>query len=250
MRHLRSTLFWLFLFVFLLTLCVTAPSTLVATLLEQLSGGRLTLAQTQGTLWKGSGVLLLQHDSKFLPLGRYAWKLYPSADLRHINVDVDSGGAQETQIHISPWKNTIDVQHAYANLPAQLLAVFAPPLSPYRLSGELLLTTESFNISPQSVVGNLNLDWKQATSGLTDIAPLGDYRIVMQGKGSALDIKLSTQQGKLKLDGSGQMQPGSALTFNGTAQAAPEQKEALSELLHHIGPELSPGVFSFALVSQ
>jgi len=249
-RRLRSTILWLFLFVFLLTLCITAPSTLVATLLEQLSGGRLTLAQTQGTLWKGSGVLLLQHDSKFLPLGRYGWKLYPSIDLSHINVDVSTGGIQETQIRISPWKNTIDVQHAYANLPAQLLSVFAPQLSPYRLSGELLLTTDRFTIAQQNITGAVTLDWKQATSGLTDIAPLGDYRIALQGSGAVLSVKLTTQTGKLKLDGSGQMQPGSALTFNGTAQAASEQKEALSELLHHIGPELSPGVFSFALVTH
>ena len=234
-----------------MSLCVLAPSTLVMSMLEQLSAGRLTLAQAQGTLWQGSGVLLLQHDTQFLPLGRYSWRLYPSLDLSHLNVTVHSSSdSDETKIRISPWKNEIDVQHAHAYLPAQLLSVFAPPLSPYRLSGALELTTDRFSITRQNIAGALQLDWKQATSGLTDIAPLGDYRITLQGNGALLNVALSTQSGKLKLDGSGQIQPGSALSFNGTAQAAPEQKEALSELLHHIGPELTPGVFSFALVSH
>ena len=228
-----------------------APSTLLASLLEQLSGGRLTLAQTQGNVWQGSGVLLLQHDTQFLPLGHYTWHLYPAADLSRIHVNVDSGsGAEEMKIQISPWKNQIDVQHAHANLPAQLLSVFVPQLSPYRLSGELELVADRFTIAQQNIVGEVKLDWKQATSGLTDIAPLGDYRISLQGSGAALNVTLSTQSGKLKLNGSGQVQPGSALTFNGTAQAAPEQQESMSELLHHIGPEMSPGIFSFALVSH
>jgi general secretion pathway protein N len=94
------------------------------------------------------------------------------------------------------------------------------------------------------------VDWNQATSGLTDIAPLGDYRIVLQGEGADLKVSLTTLTGKLKLAGNGQIQFGRALSFSGTAQAAPDQKEALSDLLHHIGPELSAGVFNFALAAQ
>jgi hypothetical protein len=79
---------------------------------------------------------------------------------------------------------------------------------------------------------------------------LGDYRIVLQGVGVGLNVSLTTLTGKLILAGTGQMQVGRALTFKGTAQAASDQKEALSDLLHHIGPELSSGIFSFALAAQ
>lgn len=240
----------LFLAIFALELLVVAPASLVTGVLEKTTAGRLTMARTEGTLWNGSGVLLLQHDNQFLPLGHYAWRVSPTINLSHIAVSVDTGSGAPSQLLVSPWRNEVEVRHGQALLPAQLLSVFAPQLVPYRLSGELLLATEYFQVSHGSNVGTITLGWKQATSGLTDITPLGDYRIVLLGEGANLKVALSTLTGKLLLDGNGRIQFGRALTFNGTAQAAADQRENLSELLHHIGPELSPGVFSFALVSQ
>jgi general secretion pathway protein N len=241
---------FLFLIVFLAVIAVLAPASLVTGFLERATAGRLTMAQTSGTLWRGAGVLLLQHDNKFLPLGHYAWRITPAVNLSQIAVSVDTGGDKPTQFLISPRRNEIEVSHGHALLPAQLLSVFAPQLRPYRLSGELVLTAERFQLTPGSNIGTVTVDWNQATSGLTDIAPLGDYRIVLQGEGADLKVSLTTLTGKLKLAGNGQIQFGRALSFNGTAQAAPDQKEALSDLLHHIGPELSAGVFNFALAAQ
>jgi len=241
---------FLFLIVFLAVMVVLAPASLVTGFLERATAGRLTMAKTQGTLWRGTGVLLLAHDNKFLPLGHYAWNISLTANLSQIKVSVDTGVDKPSQLLISPWGNEVEVSHGSASLPAQLLSVFAPQLIPYRLSGELALTTERFQINADSNSGTVTVDWKQATSGLTDITPLGDYRILLQGAGSEMKVSLTTLSGKLQLAGNGQMQVGRALTFNGTAQAAPEQKEALSDLLHHIGPELSPGIFSFTLAAQ
>jgi len=241
---------FLFLIVFLAVIAVLAPASLVTVLLERATAGKLSMAQTEGTLWRGEGVLLLAHDNKFLPLGHYAWRISPVANLSQIAVAVETGADKPTQLLISPWGNEVEVSQGRASLPAQLLSVFAPQLLPYRLSGELALTTEYFQITPDSHSGTVTLDWKQATSGLTDIAPLGDYRILLQGAGADMKVSLVTVAGKLQLAGNGQIQVGRALTFNGTAQAAPDQKEALSDLLHHIGPELTSGIFSFSLAAQ
>lgn len=228
-----------------------APAALLSGLLASSTAGRLTLAQSQGTLWRGSGVLLLQHDTQFLPLGRFAWRLSVPFNFSGLVAEVDTGKvASPTQIHLSPWKNEIEIQRGAVQLPAQLLAVFAPQLTPYRLTGELDVSTDHFVISRAKNEGMIVVDWKQAASGLTDIAPLGDYRITLLGVGQQLNIGLLTQSGKLQLTGQGAIQSGQPLEFNGTAQAAPAQKEALSELLHHMGPEYSPGIFSFALLSN
>jgi general secretion pathway protein N len=41
------------------------------------------------------------------------------------------------------------------------------------------------------------------------------------------------------------------MSINGTAQAAPgDAAVELNELLHHIGPEIRPGVFKLALMPQ
>lgn len=250
MTRLRWLLPLVFLGVFCALIVVLAPASLLTGLLERATAGRLSMAQTKGSLWRGAGVLLLQHDNKFLPLGHYAWRISPTANLSQIEVLVDTGEGKSSQLLISPWHKELEVAQAQLALPAQLLSVFAPQLIPYRLSGELNLTTERFQITPKANSGELTLDWKQATSGLTDIAPLGDYRILLQGVGTNLKVSLNTLSGKLQLAGNGQIQVGRALTFNGTAQAAPDQKEALSDLLHHIGPELTPGIFSFSLAAQ
>jgi len=85
---------------------------------------------------------------------------------------------------------------------------------------------------------------------LTDIAPLGDYRVLLLGEEKDLKITLSTLGGKLLLSGNGLIKSGGKLSLQGTAQATPDQRENLSDLLHHIGPELSPGVFGFSLSAQ
>ncbi|MDD4911221.1 MAG: type II secretion system protein N [Sideroxydans sp.] len=250
MTRSRWTQFFLFLIVFLAVIIVLAPASLVTGFLARATAGRLTMAQTEGSVWRGAGVLLLAHDNQFLPLGHFAWRISPAANLSQIAVSVDTGSDDgPMRLLISPWSNKVEVSQAQVSLPAQLLSVFAPQLLPYRLSGELALVTERFQISQNSNSGTITVDWKQATSGLTDIAPLGDYRIFLQGTGADLKVSLTTLGGKLQLAGDGQMQIGHALTFNGTAQAAPAQEENLSNLLHHIGPELSPGKFSFTLAS-
>lgn len=248
MTRSRWVSLFLFLIAFFAVIVALAPASLVAGFLDRVSAGRLTMAQTEGTLWRGAGVLLLRHDNKFLPLDHYAWRISPAANLSQIAVAVDTGSGKPSQLLISPWRNEVEVSQGNASLPAQLLSVFAPQLLPYRLSGELVLSTEHFQITPNSNSGTITVDWKQATSGLTDIAPLGDYRILLQG--ADMKVSLVTVAGKLQLAGNGQIQVGRALTFNGTAQAAPDQKEALSDLLHHIGPELTPGIFSFSLAAQ
>lgn len=240
----------LFVLVFAGVLVWRAPASLLAGGLERATDGHLTLAQTEGGVWRGAGVLLLRHDNRFLPLGYYAWRVAPTSNLMHWSVELDTGSAAPSRLRVSHLQSEVEIAQAHVLLPAQLLSVFAPQLLPYRLSGELVLSSDQFKISHGSHTGRVTLDWRQASSGLTDIAPLGDYRIVLQGSGADLGVDLSTVTGKLQLAGSGQIQPGRALTFNGTAQAAADQKENLSELLHHIGPEMSPGVFSFALVSH
>jgi general secretion pathway protein N len=95
------------------------------------------------------------------------------------------------------------------------------------------------------------MDWLGAASALSSIRPLGDYRILLKGNGTALDAQLSTLSGKLQLTGNGTYDNTSGMRFTGTAQAAPGTAATeLNELLHHIGPEISPGVFTLALMPQ
>ncbi len=239
--------------VFCVSLVVMAPASLLSAQLETFSGSRLLLAGTQGTLWSGSGVLLFASDTQYVSLGEYAWRLQPAELLSGgvvFNVKHGADGSP-MKVRYEPLRQVAQLSQWHTTLPAQVLAVLAPQLRPYQLNGEIELTAESVSFSKSGIAGKATVDWRQAGSGLTDVYPLGDYRILMEGGGRGLSVQLATLSGKLRLSGSGQMEPGRGLNFNGTAQAAPgEQQDGLSELLHHVGPEVSPGVFSLGLISQ
>ncbi len=243
-----------FVGIFCVSLLVMAPASMLSAQLQGFSGGKLSLANTQGTIWNGSGILLLQNDAQFVSMSNYAWKVSPAAVLRGVlEFEVHHGeeGAAPMRVRLSPMRLQVELLQWNTSMPAQVLGMLAPQLRPYQLNGEIKLTTDSLSFSPGGTQGKATVDWTQAGSGLTDIYPLGDYRILLTGEGQKLTVELSTLAGKLRLAGHGQMEPGKALSFNGTAQAAPGEKlDVLSELLHHVGPETTPGVHSFGLISQ
>ncbi len=230
-----------------------APASLLAGYMERHSEGRVFLAGTRGTLWNGNGVMLFGTDTTYISLGEYSWHLRPAALLSGaLEFEVRRGmGGDPMRARYEPLRQAVELSQWRVTLPAQVLALLAPQLRPYQLNGEVDLSAESVSFSQRGVAGKATVDWKQAGSGLSDVYPLGDYRILMQGDGRELSVQLSTLSGKLRLSGSGQMELGRGLNFNGTAQAAEgEAQESLSELLHHVGPEVSPGVFRLGLVSQ
>jgi len=239
--------------IFCVSLAVMAPASLLSAQLESFSGSRLLLAGTRGTLWDGSGVLLFVNDTQYISLGEYAWQLRP-AELLSGGLAFDVRHGEDTspmRVRYEPLRQAAELSQWHTTLPAQVLAMISPQLRPYQLNGEIELTTESVLFSQNGIAGKAAVDWMQAGSGLTDVYPLGDYRILMEGNGRGLSVQLSTLSGKLRLSGSGQMEPGKGLSFNGTAQAMQgEQQDSLSELLHHVGPEISPGVFSLGLIAQ
>src|SRR5471030_1581277 len=74
---------WLLLIVasVAVTLAVCAPASWLASLVEQKTGGRLTLGDAQGTLWRGSAFVggAASGNGPVTPLlpGRFTWRVSP-----------------------------------------------------------------------------------------------------------------------------------------------------------------------------
>ena len=83
------------------------------------------------------------------------------------------------------------------------------------------------------MAGQVQFDATQMSSRLTTIAPMGSYRLTLQG-GAPSSFALATLEGSLQLSGQGQW-VGDRLRFEGEASAAPERVEALSNLLNILG---------------
>ena len=243
----RALLALVFAGVFLLGLCVFAPAALVSYAVERASGGALTLAQTSGSLWRGAGVLLLRQSARYQALGTYRWNFKPASAA----LQVQSGDFAPMLVRYLPIAGRTAIDHLHLALPASTLGALSPQLGPYQLQGMLDVRSDHLALGAAGVDGTIAVDWLQAASGLSTIRPLGDYRIVLQGSGAAVDAQLSTLSGKLQLSGSGRFDKTGGMRLTGTAQAAPGASAGeLNELLHHIGPETSPGVFALALMPQ
>lgn len=233
--------------VFLVGLFAFAPASLMGYALERASGGTLTLAQTTGSLWQGSGVALLKNKSRYQTLGSYRWHL----QLFRAALQVQAAESAPMTVRYIPFASRVDIDNLRIALPASSLELATPQLGPYQLQGALDAHSDHLTLDASGLNGQITVDWLRAASGLSDIRPLGDYRILLQGNGAALDGQLSTLSGMLQLSGTGRFDKASGMQINGTAQAAPGAAVAeLNELLHHIGPEVSPGVFKLALMPQ
>lgn len=148
---------------------------------------------------------------------------------------------------LSASRSSVDVEHLHVLLPASLLSETAPILKPAEFHGVLEIYSKHLVLTQNGAEGEAVVDWLHAGSALSSIAPLGDYRLAMDGRGGVISINLSTVRGALVLEGQGSWIGARGLEFQGKAHASAGNEERLGELLHHLGPERSPGVVTFNL---
>lgn len=74
----------------------------------------------------------------------------------------------------------------------------------------------------------------EARSGLSPVAPLGTYRLSVDGGSANADVELVTLSGPLQLAGRGTVDR-QRVRFTGSADAAPEFRPGLGALLGVLG---------------
>ena len=215
----------------------------------QASGAPLQLHNAQGTLWNGSGQLMVGRSA--LP-GRLEWTLRPQWQ--------DAGPALSARWRANcclseawTWRLQPDGQalrlhiddlpaHTPLRISAALLGGLGAPWNTLQPQGQLALSTErlSLRASAQGLElrGAAQLDALALSTSLSTLQPVGSYRLRLQGSGSPPPspnpLTLATLEGALQLQGQGALQ-GGRLVFHGEASAAGGLEEALSNLLNIIG---------------
>jgi len=224
-------------------LVVFAPARWLATQLGQASQGHVRLSDTQGTVWAGSGQLSLHggqgsNDVSVLP-GRVQWRLIPALGALDLELRADCCTPEGLNVHIVPsWSGArLQVADRQSHWSAQWLAGLGTPWNTIRPEGQLLLQSSAFVVQwaagRWSWQGALQIDALDMASRLSTLRPMGSYRLRLQD-GPSSQLELSTLQGGLQLQGSGQW-TGGKWRFEGEASAAPDREEALANLLNIIG---------------
>ena len=242
----------------LLGLILFAPASWLAQGVVDLTGGRLLLAESQGTIWQGDAVAILtggpgSRDARALP-GRLAWRI----KLKGLGVrvalqqdcclptpvvlDILPGwGRVRAELKLNPSGNEAELPTVgpVGHWPAAWLGGLGTPWNTLQLGGMLRMNTR--NLAFEWVQGRLRMEGQadlaldNVSSPITTLERLGSYRLDVLGDNQGqMQLNLTTVDGSLQLTGQGTVGPGGT-RFRGDATAVEADRGALDNLLNIIG---------------
>ena len=216
-----------------LTVAVRAPAAWVGDWLQ--AQGRLRLIDARGTVWSGSALLGLSDGRQVMLVpGRLSWKIGLAAIASgRVTADL-SHPALSAPLAVSLAAKSIALKAGQAELPAALLVALGAPFNTVRPGGALGLRWTDVEFKGGVLAGNVQIDWREAQSALSTVAPLGSYRLQVTGAGDTARLQLDTLRGPLRLQGSGTVK-GGRVSFKGLASADPEMRPALIGLIGVLG---------------
>ncbi|WP_038853859.1 type II secretion system protein N [Bordetella petrii] len=194
----------------------------------------VALAGADGTVWRGSAQLALGPPGarRLLPQPvRWQWRA-GALELSHPWL--------RGPVRLQPGWNGVTVSAQNLQMPAAVLAAFGAPLNTVAPGGQIEVQWRPFLLGSMPPAGELGVGrWTQASSALSQVRPLGDYRLRASAADGAIELQLDTEAGVLELTGSGQVRKG-RLQFQGIAQpaagASDAQRAGLTGLLGALGP--------------
>jgi len=232
-------------------LLLTSPITLWTRVLAVTLPG-VTFDHAQGNLWQGRAAAVT------FPLGQdrasikdLRWNFQVSGLLRlearyRIKIAAVSGDAL-----VGIGWNGVNLHDTDLNFAAGQLASILPLLAPWQPGGEITLQSQKFTLPTGTVPAVkdevIQVTWKNASVNLTQVQPLGDYRLQMSGLDNGdTALRLETLRGALHLDGSGAYSRRQGLVVKGTASAN-DHHAALLPVLKLIGNAQADGSYAVSL---
>lgn len=226
----------------IVTVFAFLPAAWLGPMVERQTGGRLTLGDAQGTLWRGSAFVggAPGEGGAVTPLlpGRFSWRLSPLVLLGDVSMDIANDQALAQPVHVSGSWSQWQVSAGQLLLPADGLAGLGAPLNTLALTGAIKLSWNLLDIAREgntvAVSGRTVLSLTDMGSRMSPIKPLGTYEMAMDWHGQRADVVLRTVTGALLLSGNGALENG-RLRFSGQAAAADKYEDTLGNLLNLLG---------------
>jgi len=231
----------------LVTAAVLAPAQWAAAGVRAATAGRVDLAESSGSLWRGQATVVLASGSDpaasraSLP-ERLSWTLSPWMLLTgtvELTIAHPSALAQPLTVRMGPGQPAL-LGATTLRLPASLLIGLGAPWNTVRPGGVITVRWDRLQLSPGRMQGALGAEWQFASSSLTPVSPFGHYRLETNGQFPGTTLQLHTLSGPLELTGSGTIGEGGRFRFEGTARPVPgtqpEVKAQLSGLISLLGP--------------
>nr|WP_297384259.1 type II secretion system protein N [uncultured Roseateles sp.] len=230
-----------------------APAAWLASAVSSATHQRLVLADARGTLWNGSARLILSpgpgsRDASELPQ-RLGWTMRPGwidggPGLR-LTLDQSCCIKPAAPLTASFGLDRLTVrlpdatpEQPWIRWPAGWLSGLGTPWNTLAPDGVIAISAQGFVFEGRGAAVNVSgvaqVELRDFSSRLAQVAPLGSYRMGLVGGGQTPQLILTTIQGPLQLSGQGSLGAKRA-QFRGEATAAPGSEAALANLLNIIG---------------
>ena len=168
-------------------LAYRAPASLVAPRVGELTHERVTIVDTDGTLWKGRASVSVGDER--LPL---AWRLHP-ASLLHgeiaLTLAPTDAGAATPRGEISSSRRGTEIRNFAIEIPAQLLVSAAIPRPRLDARGMIEISTNTLSWPFAPGGGAVDATWRSASVGLAG----SEERVAL----GAVTAKLAASNGQL-----------------------------------------------------
>jgi len=231
---------------FLAALLWNPPAAIVAYAIERLSGQALQLRAPTGSAWKGIGRLYArQRSGEHVDLGPLSWTTRPArALLGKLPVDLAIGGSGGN-LRVELSAGTVTVRGLNLELPGRLMASLVPALEGLGPLGQLRIGSENLRLESGSYYGVVALEWRPMQLSRLRGVVLGSHVARLRGAGENVDVELTTLEGPLRLNGTGNWKKDSGLELAGTIEHGEDRTGELSALLQGLCSEYSPGRCGF-----
>ena len=233
------------------TVILVLPASWMTGIVEERTGGRITLGDAQGSIWRGSAFIGAASSGQdpvtpLLP-GRFSWRLSPAALFGVVDAVLENPEALTQAVIVTGSWSDWTIGPSIIRMPASRLVALGAPLNTLAPSGDMRLSWTELQLHRRDrqfdLMGSMQLDLENIASRLSPIKPLGAYRIRMDWEGQKAQMLVTTMQGPLVLTGSGNLSSG-RFRFSGRAQAAPGESR-LANLLNLLGQRRREGTTDF-----
>ncbi|ALM81947.1 type II secretion system protein N [Bordetella sp. N] len=204
--------------------------------------GLYAIVDASGTIWNGSALLAVGPAGARRTLPQpldWQWTWH-GVMLRHPWL---SGTVRLAPGWHGLFTPSVSMSAGSLRLPADILAAFGSPVNTLAPGGNLELRWPDYDAGVARGPELLQVQWRDASSALSTVNPLGSYRLQAtagkgQGKGNDVVVTLTTLNGPLKVQATGNWN-GRRLALNGAAEAeagVPDNvRQNLETLLSAIG---------------
>ena len=215
-----------------------APAALLDARLDAATKGQLRLADTDGTVWRGRGVITGQQHIGSLPVN---WKLDPWPLIRgEVVVTLEGREGNDLPRGTLAWRNgALSLDGIAFTLPAATFDGALAGGSTVALGGELAFEAPHFVFTGNSGEGSASARWSGARiAGTAGTLALGTVTVDFAPRDGGIAGRVESNGGDIRVDGEITLR-GTESTANITLSPLPSTPPAIARALGGLGT--SPG---------